>query len=52
MFVTSGSVRHAYRFSGGFHPLLECLKRFIVLLPDAAMRIADDFRTRAGLSLS
>jgi hypothetical protein len=29
-----------------------CLKRFIVLLPDAALRVADDLRARAGLSLS
>jgi hypothetical protein len=28
--------------SDGFHSLLKCLKRFIVLLPDAAVRIADD----------
>jgi hypothetical protein len=35
-----------------FYPLLKCLKRFIVLLPDAAVRVADDLRTRAGLSLS
>jgi hypothetical protein len=40
------------RFSGGFHPLLKCLKRLIALLPDAALRIAEDLRTRAGLSLS
>jgi ATP-dependent DNA ligase len=32
--------------------LLKCLKRFIVLLPGAAVRVAEDLRTRAGLSLS
>jgi hypothetical protein len=31
---------------------LGCLKRFIVLLPDAAVLVADDLRTRAGLSSS
>jgi hypothetical protein len=35
-----------------FYSLLKRLKRFIVLLPDAAVRVADDLRTRAGLSLS
>jgi hypothetical protein len=35
-----------------FDPLLKCLKRFMVLLPGAAVRIAEDLRTRAGLSLS
>jgi hypothetical protein len=35
-----------------FYPLLKCLKRFIVLLPDAAVRIADDECRGAGLSLS
>ena len=35
-----------------FDPLLKCLKSFIVLLPDAAARIAEDLPTRAGLSLS
>jgi hypothetical protein len=25
-----------------FDPLLKCLKRFIVLLPDAAVRVAND----------
>jgi hypothetical protein len=35
-----------------FYSLLKCLKRFIVLLPDAALRVADDLRTRADLSLS
>jgi hypothetical protein len=35
-----------------FYPHLKCLKRFIVLLPGAAVRIAEDLRTRAGLSLS
>jgi hypothetical protein len=29
-------------------PLLKCLKRLIVLLPDAALRVAEDLRTRAG----
>jgi hypothetical protein len=40
------------RFSGGFHSHLKCLKRFIVLLPGAALRVAEDLRMRAGLSLS
>jgi hypothetical protein len=35
-----------------FYPHLKRLKRFIVLLPDTAVRIAEDLRTRAGLSLS
>jgi hypothetical protein len=35
-----------------FYSLLKCLERFIVLLPGAAVRIAEDLRTRAGLSLS
>jgi hypothetical protein len=35
-----------------FYSLLKSLKRFIVLLPDAAVRIAEDLRMRAGLSLS
>jgi hypothetical protein len=35
-----------------FYPLLKCLKRFIELLPDAAVSVAEDLRTRAGLSLS
>jgi hypothetical protein len=35
-----------------FYPHLKCLKRFIVLLPGAAVRIAEDLRMRAGLSLS
>jgi hypothetical protein len=35
-----------------FDPHLKCLKRFIVLLPGAAVRIAEDLRMRAGLSLS
>jgi hypothetical protein len=35
-----------------FDPLLKCLKRFIVLLPGAALRIADDECRGAGLSLS
>jgi hypothetical protein len=34
------------------YSLLKCLKRFIVLLPDAAVWVAEDLRTRAGLSLS
>jgi hypothetical protein len=38
--------------SGGFHSLLKFLKRFTALLPDAALRVADDLRTRAGLSPS
>jgi hypothetical protein len=29
-----------------FDPLLKCLKRFIVLLPDAAVRIAEDQSSR------
>ena len=36
--------------SGDFHPLLKCLKRFIVLLPDAAVWVCDDLRLRAALS--
>jgi hypothetical protein len=35
-----------------FYPHLKCLKRFIVLLPGAAVRIAEDLRKRADLSLS
>jgi hypothetical protein len=35
-----------------FYPLLKCLKRFVVLLPGAVARVAEDLRTRAGLSLS
>ena len=34
---------------GDFHPLVKCLKRLIVLLPGAAVRVADDLRTRARL---
>ena len=33
-----------------FYPHLKCLKRFIVRLPGAAVRIAEDLRMRAGLS--
>jgi hypothetical protein len=33
-----------------FYSLLKCLKRFIALLPDAA--VPEDLRTRAGLSPS
>jgi hypothetical protein len=35
-----------------FDPLLKCIKRFIVLLPNAAVWVAEDLRTRAGLSVS
>jgi hypothetical protein len=34
-----------------FYPL-KCLKRFVVLLPGAVARFAEDLRTRSGLSLS
>ena len=35
-----------------FYSLLKGLKRFIGLLPDAAVWVAEDLRTRAGLSPS
>jgi hypothetical protein len=51
-FSPSGIVRLVQSLGLCFDPLLKCLKRFIVLLPDAAARVAEDLRTRAGLSLS
>jgi hypothetical protein len=35
-----------------FYPHLKCLKRFILLLPDAAVRVAEDLRTRSDVSAS
>ena len=35
-----------------FYSLLKCLKRFIVLLPDAAVWVAEDLRTRLDVSAS
>ena len=32
--------------------LLKCLKRFIMLLPDAAVRVAEDLRTGLDVSAS
>jgi hypothetical protein len=51
-FSPSGIVRLVQSLGLCFYPLLKCLKRFIVLLPGAAVRVAEDLRTRAGLSLS
>jgi hypothetical protein len=51
-FSPSGIVRLVQSLGLCFYPLLKCLKRFIVLLPDAAVWVAEDLRTRAGLSLS
>jgi hypothetical protein len=41
-----------HHVGSGFHSLLKCFKRFIVLLPDAAVWVAEELRTRAGWSLS
>jgi hypothetical protein len=51
-FSPSGIVRLVQSLGLCLDPHLKCLKRFIVLLPGAAVRIAEDLRTRAGLSLS
>jgi hypothetical protein len=51
-FSPSGIVRLVQSLGLCFYPHLKCLKRFIVLLPGAAVRIAEDLRTRAGLSFS
>jgi hypothetical protein len=51
-FSPSGIVRLVQSLGLCFYPHLKCLKRFIVLLPGAAVRIAEDLRMRAGLSLS
>jgi hypothetical protein len=51
-FSPSGIVRLVQSLGLCFDPLLKCFKRFIVLLPDAAVWVAEDLRTRAGLSPS
>jgi DNA replication protein DnaC len=51
-FSPSGIVRLAQSLGLCFDPLLKCLKRFILLLPDAPVRIAADECRGAGLSLS
>jgi hypothetical protein len=47
-FSPSGIVRLVQSLGLCFYPHLKCLKRFIVLLPDASVRIAEDLRTREG----
>jgi hypothetical protein len=51
-FSPSGIVRLVQSLGLCFYPHLKCLKRFIVLLPGAAVRVAEDLRMCASLSLT